>query len=142
MMPCHILKALGNSVVIKAYVDDKHTENKSNTRFSYGIIMYVNNAPIVWYSKHHNTVDSSSLGSNFVAPRIAIDTIKDFQCNIRCFGVSIDCDTEVFCDNKSGVKNYSITSSVLTKVIMPVVTIKLWKLMLQVFSILVRYWES
>jgi hypothetical protein len=36
----------------------------------------VNRAPILWYSKRQNTVESSTFGSEIVAMRIAIEIIE------------------------------------------------------------------
>ena len=44
-------EALGKYVVIKAYVDSNHAGNMENMRLHSGIIIYVNNKPIIWYSK-------------------------------------------------------------------------------------------
>ena len=70
-MPRHMLEALGKYVVIKAYVDTNHAVNMEYRRSHSGIIIYVINAPIIWYSKRHSTFEASSFGSVFVALRIA-----------------------------------------------------------------------
>ena len=46
-MPRYMSEALGNYVGIKAYVNAKYTGNIANRRSNYGIIIYVNNAPII-----------------------------------------------------------------------------------------------
>ena len=51
MMTRHIPEALSNYVVIKACVDTNHAGNMENGRSHSGIIIYVNNAPVIWYSK-------------------------------------------------------------------------------------------
>ena len=43
----HMLEALGEYVVIKAYVDANYSGNMENRRSHSGIIIYVNNAPII-----------------------------------------------------------------------------------------------
>ena len=58
MMSRHIPEALGEYVVIKAYVDSNHAGKMSNRRLRSGIIVYINNAPIIWYSKFQNTVEA------------------------------------------------------------------------------------
>ena len=63
-------EALGKYVVIKAYVDANHAGNMANRRSHSGIIIYVNNAPIIWYIRQQNTAEASSFGSEFVAIRI------------------------------------------------------------------------
>ena len=51
MMPRHMPEALGKYVVIKAYVDANHAVNMADRRSHYGIIIYINNVPIIWYIK-------------------------------------------------------------------------------------------
>ena len=51
MMTRHMLEALDKYVVIKAYVDANHAGNMANGRSHSGIIIYVNNAPVIWYNK-------------------------------------------------------------------------------------------
>ena len=58
MMPRYIPEALGKYVVIKAYVDANYVGNMENMRSHSGIIVYVNNATIIWYSKQQNIVEA------------------------------------------------------------------------------------
>ena len=114
-MPRHMPEALSKYVVIKAYVDAKHAGNMANRRSYSGIIIYVNNAPIIWYSKQHNTVEASSFGSEFVALRITTEMVEALRYKLRCFGIPSEGPAEVFWDNMSVVKNSSITTSALNK---------------------------
>ena len=50
--------ALDNYFVIKAYVDANNAGMTENRRSHSGIIIYFNNAPIIWYSRHQNKVES------------------------------------------------------------------------------------
>ena len=43
---------------------------------------------------------------------IVADMIEPLWYKFRCFGVPVDDDSEVFCDNNSVFKNSSITTSV------------------------------
>ena len=104
-MPIHMSEALGKYVVIKACVDANHAGNIANRRSHSGIIIYVNNAPIIWYSKRHNTLDASSFGSEFFVLRISTEMIESLRYKLRRFGIPLECPTEVFCDNMSVVKN-------------------------------------
>ena len=61
----------------------------ANRRSHSGIINYVNNAPIIWYSKVQNTVEASSFGSEFVALKIATEIIKALRYKVRCFGIPV-----------------------------------------------------
>ena len=116
MMPRHMPEALGKYVVIKAYVDANHVGNMVNSRSHSGIIIYVNNAPIIWYIKQNNTVEDSSFVSGFVALRIATEMIESLRYKLRCFGIPVEGPAEVFCDNMSVVKNSSIPTSALNKI--------------------------
>ena len=104
MLPSHMSEALGKYVVIKAYVDANHPGNMANRRLHYGIIIYVNNAPIIWYSKSHNAVEASIFGLEFVALRIATEMIESLRCKLRCFVIPVEGPAELFCDNMSVVK--------------------------------------
>ena len=56
MITRHMTEALDEYVMIKDYVDSNHTGKIENRRSHYGIIVYGNNSPIIWYSKLQNTV--------------------------------------------------------------------------------------
>jgi len=43
-----------------------------------GILLFVNNTPIKWYSKRQNPLETSMLGSKLVALRITLEFIMDF----------------------------------------------------------------
>lgn len=80
-----------------------------------GIFLFVQNAPILAYSKRQNTVEAATFGSEFVALRICKELIVALRYKLRMFGVPIDGPTNVFCDNRGVVKNASVPESALTK---------------------------
>ena len=90
MTPRNIPEALDKYVVIKAYVDSNHARNMENKRSHFDISIYVNNAPIIWYSKRQKTVEDSGFGLEFVAIRIATDTIEDLRCKLGCFVIPVE----------------------------------------------------
>jgi hypothetical protein len=77
--------------------------------------MYLNTAPISWYSKKQSTVESSTFGSEFVALRISAEQIISLRYKLRMFGIPIDGPANVFCDNESVFKNASLAESRLKK---------------------------
>ena len=105
----------GESVYVGCYVDADHAGNLLTRESNTGIIIFVNNSPILWYSKSQSTVESSSFGSEFIALRIATEMIEGLRYKLRIFGVPINGPADVFCDNQSVVNNVSIPSSVLNK---------------------------
>ena len=96
-------------------MDADHSGNLLTRRYHTGIIIFVNNSPIIWYSKRQNTVELSSFVSKFIALRVATEMIEGFSYKLRMFGVPIDGPADVFCDNQSVVINVSIPSYVLNK---------------------------
>ena len=80
------------------------------------IIIYVNNAPIIWYSKPHDSVETSSFGSDFFALRVTTYIIEALRYKLRYFRVPLEVPKEVFFDNKQVIKNFSTPISVLNKI--------------------------
>jgi len=105
----------GNCVQINAFVDANHAGNKITRRSHTGILIYLNKAPIIWYSKAQSTVETSTFGSEFIAMRIATELIESLRYKLRMFGIPIDGPANVMCDNNSVVTNASIPSSTLKK---------------------------
>jgi hypothetical protein len=105
----------GNAVQINAFVDADHAGNKLTRRSQTGILIYLNRAPILWYSKAQNTVESSTFGSEFIAMRIGVEMIEALRYKLRMFGIPIEGPANVFCDNKSVVTNSTIPTSTLKK---------------------------
>jgi hypothetical protein len=55
-----------------------------------GIIIFVQNAPIIWFSKWQNMVESVMFGSELVAQRICKEMIVALWYKLWMFGVDID----------------------------------------------------
>ena len=81
---------LGKYVVIKAHVDANHAGNMENRRSHSITIIYVNNAPIISYSKRHNIVEASSCLLESVAHSIGTEMIEDLRYKLRCFGMPVE----------------------------------------------------
>ena len=61
VLPLNMPEPAGRGVRITAFYDANHAGNKVNRRSLTGFIIFVNIAPIIWYSKKQNTVESSML---------------------------------------------------------------------------------
>ena len=114
-LPVHMPEPKGNAVDITCFVDANHAGNVVTRRSHTGVLIFVQNAPILWLSKRQNTVESSSFGSEFVALRIAKELIVGLRYKLRMFGVPIRGPAAVLCDNQEVVKNASIPESALSK---------------------------
>ena len=96
-------------------MDSDHAGDKITRRSHTGILLYINSAPISWYSKKQTTVESSTYGSEFVALRLASEQIISLRYKLRMFGIPINGYANVFCDNESVFKNASFAESRLKK---------------------------
>ena len=104
VIPHDMPKPLGKSINITCFVDADHAGNKITRRSHTGIIIYVNSAPIIWYSKRQNTVESSTFGSEIIAMKQASDMIEALTYKLRMFGIPIDSEARVLCDNEAVVR--------------------------------------
>ena len=114
-MPSHMPTPRGRKVTTTAYVDASHAANKKTRRSHSGHIIFINRAPILWYSKRQNTVESSTFSSEFIAMKICMEAIVALRYKLRMFGVPVEEPTNVLCDNLSVVKNSSLIESALNK---------------------------
>jgi hypothetical protein len=105
----------GKEVDIRVFVDADHAGDKVTRRSRTGFIIFINNAPVVWYSKRQNTVESSVFGSEFVALKTAIETIRGLRYKLRMMGIRISGPTYGFGDNLSVIRNSSLPESQLRK---------------------------
>ena len=105
----------GESVLMHCFIDSDHAGNTVTRRSQTGLLLFVNRAPIVWYSKCQNTVETSTFGSEFIAMKRAVEQIEALRYKLRMFGAPLEGPTNIFCDNESVFKNASIPDSTLKK---------------------------
>ena len=105
----------GNAVTTTCFVDADHAGCRVTRHSQTGVLLFLQRAPIMWYSKRQNTVETSTFGSEFVAMKTAIEMIEAFRYKLRMMGIPLDGETNVFCDNESVFKNSTQPESVLKK---------------------------
>jgi len=66
-IPLNAPESTGNAVQLNCFVDADHAGNHITHRSHTGVLLFVNQAPILWYSKSQNTVETSTFGSEFIA---------------------------------------------------------------------------
>ena len=105
----------GNPVTTHCFVDADHASNRVTRRSQTGILIFVNRAPITFFSKKQNTVEVSTFGSEYIASRIAIEMIESLRYKLRMFGVPLSGPTNLFMDNEAVYKSTSVPESTLKK---------------------------
>jgi hypothetical protein len=116
-MPHNIPRPRGRPVTTTEFVDALHAANKMTRRSHTGFLFFVNRAPILWYSKRQQTVESSTFGCEFIALRAGTEAAQYLRFKLRMFGIpKVEGHvTDVFCDNESVVENSTNVESLLNK---------------------------
>ena len=83
-LPPNMPEPKGKGVNISCFVDAKHAGNVITRRSHTGIIIYVQNAPIIWFPKRQNPVESSSLGVNLMRSVPQKICLSRFDASFEC----------------------------------------------------------
>ena len=105
----------GNDVVINCFVDANHAGDASNRRSQTGVLIFINRAPIHWFSKQQSTVEASTFGAEFNAMRTSVEMIEALRYKLRMFGVPLTGQANIFCDNQAVYSNTVAPESTLKK---------------------------
>jgi hypothetical protein len=76
IIPPNAPEPRGNAVIMSCFIDADHAGNKVTRRSHTGVIIFCNKAPILWFSKRQNMVETSTFGSEFIAARIAVELVE------------------------------------------------------------------
>ena len=77
-IPMNLPVPKGKPVSISCFVDASHACDVVTCCSQTGIIIFLNWAPIHWYSKRQSTVEGSTFGSEYIAMKTAVEMIKAF----------------------------------------------------------------
>eukprot|EP00980_Cylindrotheca_fusiformis_P022020 scaffold8906_cov77-Cylindrotheca_fusiformis.AAC.1 len=114
-IPDDVPEPLGKEVSVHCFVDASHASDVATRRSQTGILIFVNKAPIIFFSKRQNSVETSTFGSEFTAMKQATELVKALRYKLRMFGVPLDGPAAMYCDNEAVYKNVSNPASVLSK---------------------------
>jgi hypothetical protein len=101
-VPMNKPEARGNTVKVSLFSDADHAGNLLTRRSHTGLMIFLQNSLVDWYSKGQATVESSTFGSETIALRTGVDKLQALRYKLYMMGVPMEgppCD--VFCDNKS-----------------------------------------
>ncbi|CAJ1944962.1 unnamed protein product [Cylindrotheca closterium] len=114
-LPSDMPTPLGKAVEFTMFVDASHAANVVTRQSRTGVLIFVNKAPIIWYSKKQNSVETSSFGSEFSALKTGVELLEGLRFKLRMMGVPIQGYCHTCVDNMSVVKNSSVPESQLKK---------------------------
>jgi hypothetical protein len=96
-------------------VDADHVGDKLTRKSQSSIVIFLNLAPILWYSKKQNTVETSTFSSELVTLKIATEILRGLRYKLQMMGIPIAGPSYVYCDNNSVVINSTALASTLKK---------------------------
>jgi hypothetical protein len=105
----------GKKVVTTTYKDANLYHDLATGRAVTGVLHFLNQTPIDWFTKKQETVETATYGSEFAAARTAIQQIAAMRVMLQYLGVPISESSYLFGDNESVVKSGSIPHSTLSK---------------------------
>ena len=101
----------GKSVETTHWVDADLMSCKVTGRSTTGILHFINQTPVAWFSKRQATVETATYGSEFVAARQCTDQIEDIRFTLRAMGVPLAGPAWMLGDNHSVITQSTIPQS-------------------------------
>jgi hypothetical protein len=105
----------GKEVDLRLFVDSDHAGDQSNRRSRTGFLVFLNNAPIIWFSKRQPTIESSVFGAEFVAMKNGMESVRGLRYKLRMMGVPLTGPSYFYGDNMSVIHNTQRPESTLKK---------------------------
>ena len=106
---------LGSEMIMRLFVDADYAGDNVNRRSRTGFFIFLQNSPIVWFSKKQSRIENSVFGSEFIAMRLGVETVKGLRYKVRMMGIPLKEPTYTYGDNMSVIHNTSKPESVLKK---------------------------
>jgi hypothetical protein len=89
----------GKEVDIRLFVNADHARDRLTRCSCTGFVIFLNMAPIMWYSKQQPTIETSVFGAEFVAMKIGVETVRGLCYKLRMMGVALTGPAYVYSDN-------------------------------------------
>ena len=105
----------GKPVITTTYKDANLYHDLMSGKAVTGVLHFVNQTPVKWFTKKQETVESATYGSEFVAARKAVQQIEELRLTLRYLGVPLEGPSYLFGDNEAVVRSGSVPHSQLTK---------------------------
>ena len=100
---------------MRTFVDSDHAGDMITRRSRIGFLIFLNNAPIYWFSKKQGSCETSSFGSKFIAMKSCCEYVCGLRYTLRMLGIPVELPTYIFGDNQSILVNSSQPHSSLKK---------------------------
>lgn len=114
-IPPNAPKPIGKSIRLHVYVNSDHADDTVTHCSQSGFIVYLNNAPIYWFSKRQTLCETSAYRSEFIAMKQACEYVCGLQYKLQMIGIPDDEPTFVYGDNQSVLASIGNPGATLKK---------------------------
>ena len=114
-IPPHMPEPRGLGFALRAKVNADHASDMITRHSRMGFLVYLNCAPIYWWSKKQNSVESLSFGSEFIAMKQCCEYVRGLRYKLRMMSIPCEDPTFIYGDNQSVLANTTIPDSTLKK---------------------------
>ena len=114
-LPPNMPKPLGLEVILRLFVDADYAGDGANRRSRTGFFIFLNEAPIAWFSKKQTRIENSVFGSEFIAMKTGLEVVQGIRHKLRMMGIPVNTPTCIYGDNMSVIHNTSKPESTLRK---------------------------
>ena len=115
ILPDDMSDPLGEAVVTTTTMDANLNHCLATGKSLTGCLHFVNKSPVDWYLKKQATVETVTLGSEFVAAKTVTAQTMDIRQTLRYLGAPIGSKFFLCGDNRSVVTSATLPHSTLTK---------------------------
>ena len=96
---------------MRAFVYSHYDGDTVTQRLTTGCLIFLNGAPIYWYSKKQTSIETSIFGDKFIAMKLCYEYIKGLRYKRGMMGITIDLPSFIFGDNQSVLSSTSFPYS-------------------------------
>jgi hypothetical protein len=107
LIPPDFPEPWGKPTQTTAFIDSDHAADLVSRRSRTEVLVYLQSAPVIWYTKKHGSIWTSSFWSKFSAMKTGTEIIIGLRYKLRMMGVPLDGPTRIRADNMSVVNNCS-----------------------------------
>jgi hypothetical protein len=114
-LPPNMPEPRGKEIEIRLYVDSDHAGDQLVRRSRTGYFVFLNMAPLIWFSKRQPMVETSVFGAEFFALKNGMETVRGLRYKLRMMGIPIEGPAFAYGDNMSVIHNTQRPESMLKK---------------------------
>jgi hypothetical protein len=115
LIPPNVPESCGKCIKLNCFVVADHNGKRVTWQSNHCVLLFQCSAPIMWYSKRQNKVETPTFRAEFIAAKTPTEKFQALQYKLHMMGKLIDGPMNMFCDNEAVVRNLAMPESNLKK---------------------------